>query len=83
MLMDLISTAFYGYLTIMAVQLALKTRTKMASVEIPKSLLYWCVAVGLAAMTIYSVVWLVRKYRQTPEELIKELEQRALSEAME
>ncbi|WP_022953323.1 TRAP transporter small permease [Leucothrix mucor] len=83
MLMDVISTAFYGYLTIMAVQLALKTRTKMASVEIPKSLLYWCVAVGLAAMTIYSVVWLVRKYRQTPEELIKELEQRALSEAME
>ena len=79
-LMELVSLAFYGYLAWLAVELAMKTRTKMASVEIPKSLLYWSVAVALAAMTFYSAYWLVRKIRQSPEDVLKELEEHSMHE---
>ncbi len=80
-LMELISGLFYGYMAIVAVQLALRTRTKMASVELPKSLLYWGVALSLAVMTIYSCVWLIRKYKQDPQQVMRELEARAIAEA--
>jgi len=82
-LMELISGVFYGYLAFVAVQLAMKTKTKMASAEIPKSLLYWGVALSLAAMAIYSCVWLIRKYKQDPEQVMRELEDRAVAEASE
>lgn len=76
--MELLSLIFYGYLGWLAVELAQKTRTKMASVEIPKSLLYWCVAVALVAMTVFSIYWLVRKIRQSPEDVLRELEEHSL-----
>lgn len=78
--MELISTVLYGYLAYQAVILAQKTRTKMASVEIPKSILYWSVAAALAAMTLYSIYWLVRKISQPADQVIAELEKRSLSE---
>ncbi len=81
--MELISCLFYGYMAWIAVELALKTRTKMASAEIPKSLLYWGVAVGLAAMTLFSLVWLVRKIRQSPDAVLHDIEEHALSEIPE
>ncbi|GAA6209820.1 TRAP transporter small permease [Cognatishimia sp. WU-CL00825] len=76
--MEALSLAFYGYLAWLAVELAQKTRTKMASVEIPKSLLYWCVAAALMAMTAFSIYWLLRKIRQSPEAVLRELEERSL-----
>lgn len=76
--MEALSLAFYGYLGWLAVELAQKTRTKMASVEIPKSLLYWCVAAALVAMAAFSVYWLVRKIRQSPEAVLRELEEHSL-----
>ncbi|MAS04133.1 MAG: hypothetical protein CL534_05495 [Ahrensia sp.] len=81
--MELISCLFYGYMAWIAVELALKTKTKMASAEIPKSLLYWGVAVGLAAMTLFSLVWLVRKVRQSPDAVLHDIEEHALSEIPE
>lgn len=81
--MELISFLFYGYLAYLAVILAGKTRTKMASVEIPKSILYWCVCGALAVMALYSAVWLVRKIRQKPEDVIRELEEHSLHEALD
>lgn len=80
-IMELVSVVFYGYLTWLAVELAQKTRTKMASVEIPKSLLYWGVVVALAAMTVFSIYWLVRKIRQSPEDVLRELEEHSLHDA--
>ena len=73
--MEFLSTVFYGYLAYLAVILALKTRTKMASIEIPKSLLYWCVSVSLAIMAIYSLSWLIHKIRQSPKDVLRELEE--------
>lgn len=72
---------FWGYLSWLAVELALKTRTKMASAEIPKSLLYWMVAAGLAVMALYSLIWLIHKIRQSPEDVLREIEDHALAEA--
>ncbi|WP_424988635.1 TRAP transporter small permease [Microbulbifer sp. S227A] len=80
-IMELVSVVFYGCLTWLAVELAQKTRTKMASVEIPKSLLYWGVVVALAAMTVFSIYWLVRKIRQSPEDVLRELEEHSLHDA--
>ncbi|MBL4805734.1 MAG: TRAP transporter small permease [Rhodobacteraceae bacterium] len=71
--MEALSTGFYAYLSYLAVILALKTRTKMASIEIPKSLLYWGVAAALAAMAAFSLYWLIRKIKQTPEDLLREM----------
>ena len=73
--MELLSFVFYGYLSYQAVILAQKTRTKMASIEIPKSLLYWCVSAALAAMAIFSFLWLIRKIRQPSNDVLRELEE--------
>lgn len=78
--MEALSCFFYGYMAYVAVELALKTKTKMASAEIPKSLVYWAVAVGLAVMAVYSLCWLIRKIRQNPEHVIHDLETHALSD---
>jgi len=78
--MEIVSLVLYGYLSYLAIILAQKTRTKMASVEIPKSLLYWGVAVALAAMAIFSILWLARKIRQSPDDVLRELEEHSLHE---
>jgi len=78
--MELISLVLYGYLAYLGVILALKTRTKMASVEIPKSLLYWCVSFALAAMALYSFFWLIRKIRQSTDDVPREIEEHSTHE---
>ncbi len=78
--MEIISCLFFGYMAIVAVELALRTKTKMASAEIPKSLLYWAVGVGLAVMAVYSLIWIIRKIRQTPDEVLADIEEHAISE---
>ena len=78
--MELISCLFYGYMAYVAVELAMKTRTKMASAEIPKSLLYWAVAAGLAVMALYSLIWLMHKIRQNPDDVLHDIEEHALSD---
>lgn len=78
--MEALTLFFWSYMAWVGVELAQRTKTKMASAEIPKSLLYWAVVFGLTVMAIYSAIWLVRKIRQPPEELLRELEEHALSE---
>ncbi len=78
--MEALSVVFYGYLAYLGVILAQKTRTKMASVEIPKSLLYWLVAGALAVMALYSIYWLIRKIRQSPDEVLTEIEEHSFHE---
>lgn len=58
-LIDLISIAFYGGMTLLTGQLASKTRQAMVSVPIPKAWLYWLVAGCFAAMTVFAlyVAW--------------------------
>ena len=81
--MEALTLFFYGYMAIVGVELAQKTKTKMASAEIPKSLVYWGVAIGLAVMAVYSLLWLIRKIGQKPEDVVHELKAHALSEISE
>ncbi len=60
---DLVCLAFYGALTWFTIVLALSTRQKMASVKLPKSVIYWGVAACFAAMTFYALVVLIRHLR--------------------
>ncbi len=78
--MEVLTLFFFGYMAFVGVELALKTKTKMASAEIPKSLVYWGVTAGLAAMALFSLVWVIRKIRQKPEDVIRDLEAHALSD---
>ena len=78
--MELLTLLFWGYMAFIGSELAQKTKTKMASAEIPKSLVYWAVVAGLIFMTLYSLVWLVRKIRQRPEDVVRQIEQHALSD---
>lgn len=78
--MEALTLLFWGYMSIIGCELAMKTRTKMASAEIPKSLVYWAVVAGLVFMTLYSLYWLIRKIRQRPEDVVRQIEEHALSE---
>lgn len=78
--MEALTMVFWGVMSWQAVKLAMKTRTKMASMEIPKNLVFYAVAISLALMALYSAYWLIRKIRQTPEDLMAELEAHALAE---
>ena len=78
--MEAISMLFWGFMSYQAVLLGQKTRTKMASIELPKNLLFYAAAIALAFMALYSALWLIRKIRQRPEDLVKQIEKQALSE---
>ncbi len=77
---EFINVGFYGFLAWVAVQLAEKTRQKMVSIDVPKSVIYWVVAVCLALMAINSIIWLYKKIRQPSSEVVAQLEERAINE---
>ena len=52
---DLVSVAFYGLLAVLSGRLAGRTHQMMVSIDVPKSLVYWGVAVCFAAMTLYAI----------------------------
>ncbi len=77
---ELVTLVFYGSMTWLAVRLALTTRQKMISINVPRSVVYWIVALALAAMTVQSALWLIRKFRQRGEEIVASIEERTLVE---
>lgn len=77
---ELGNVAFWGYLAFLGIELSTKTRTKMASIPIPKSLVYWTATICLAVMAIYAAIWVVRKIRQTPDQILRDIEDHVISE---
>jgi len=71
---QLISLGLLGTMTWVGVLLTFKTRQKMISLPIPKAWIYWVCVAALGAMTIYAAIWLWRRLRQTPEEIITSIE---------
>jgi TRAP-type C4-dicarboxylate transport system permease small subunit len=67
---DLVCLAFYGALTWFSIALARSTRQKMASIKVPKSVIYWGVAACFAAMTLYALIVLVRHLRSGSGRLV-------------
>ncbi|WP_292284946.1 TRAP transporter small permease [Marivita sp.] len=58
---DLIAVAFYAGMTYLTMQLAGRTTQLMVSIEVPKSAVYYYVAVCFAAMTLYAI-WNTAKH---------------------
>ena len=77
---ELINLVFYGYMAWVAVQLSQRTRQNMISIEVPRSLIYWAVAVCLAAMALYTAIWLVRRFRQTGEDIVADIQSHVFSD---
>lgn len=75
---EFVSGAFYFYMAWIGVQLAQSTKTKMISVDLPKSLVYWAVAISLALMALHSFYWLIHKIKQNPADILKDIEDHAL-----
>jgi TRAP-type C4-dicarboxylate transport system permease small subunit len=65
---DAVTLLFYAASSWITVQLALRTRQYMASVDLPKSLIYWAVALGFSGMTAYAALNLARRWRSPPSE---------------
>ncbi|WP_050521556.1 TRAP transporter small permease [Pseudorhodobacter wandonensis] len=79
-LMEALSLGFFTFMSWQAVQLGLKTKTKMASMEFPKNLVFYTVAASLAVMALFSAIWLIRKIRQSPEDILRGIEEHALND---
>ncbi len=79
-LVEVCNVAFWGYLVWLGIQLSNKTKTKMASIAFPKSIVYWTVTVCIAVMALYALFWVVKKIRQTPDQILQEIEEHAISE---
>jgi TRAP-type C4-dicarboxylate transport system permease small subunit len=68
---------FFGLITWIGIELTQKTRQKMVTVPVPKAWIYWICVVALAAMTVYSAIWLWRKVKSSPEEVVAALDHSA------
>ena len=67
---DVISLVFYAAMTWLCISLAGRTQQKMVSIDLPKSAVYWIVAVSLGLMAIYAAVALVRHLRSGTSRLV-------------
>lgn len=70
LVIDGLTTAFFGLLAALTAQLAGKTHQMMVSIDIPKSYVYWFVAGCFVAMTFYSLRNLWRHLREGTSRLI-------------
>ncbi|MBO6718015.1 MAG: TRAP transporter small permease [Rhizobiaceae bacterium] len=71
---ELITFGFYGTITWIGIELTQKTRQKMISLPIPKAWIYTICVIALGLMTIYSAIWLWRKFRTPKEKILSLLE---------
>jgi TRAP-type C4-dicarboxylate transport system permease small subunit len=79
-LAELITFGFFGTLTWIGIELTQKTRQKMITMPIPKAWIYTICVVALGLMTIYSAIWLWRKFRSSPAEIVEILDHSATSD---
>lgn len=70
-----ITLGLLGTMTWVGVELTFKTRQKMLSLPIPKSWIYWVCVVALGVMTIYAAIWLWRRIRQTPDQVVEAIDE--------
>ncbi len=69
-IVDLISLVFYTGLAVVSVQMAGRTNQSMVSIKMPKSIIYWGVAICFAFMALYALAALVRHWRAGTSRLI-------------
>jgi len=67
---DVLATAFYAGMAVLTAQLAGRTTQLMVSIEMPKSIVYYYVAICFAGMTLYSLWNTVKHIRLGTSRLI-------------
>ncbi len=67
---ETITLGLFASLTWIGIELTQKTRQQMVSLPIPKAWIYWICVGCLAVMTLYSALWLWKKFRQTPDQVV-------------
>lgn len=70
-IVDVLAVAFYGASAWLCVELALRTRQSMTSIDWPKSVIYWGAVFGLAVATLYAVAIAWRHWRTQSSPLIR------------
>ena len=70
LVVDLVSVAFFTALTWLTIQLAGRTRQMMVSIDVPKSLVYWGVALCFGCMALLALWALVHHLRTGTSRLI-------------
>ncbi|GAB2188013.1 TRAP transporter small permease [Roseibium sp. LAB1] len=69
-----ITLGFFASMTWIGIGLTQKTRQKMISLPIPKAWIYTICVIALGLMAFYSAIWLWRRCRQSPDELVRSLD---------
>lgn len=69
-LVDVAAIAFYGLAAWLCGQMAGRTQQMMVSINVPKSIIYWIVAVCFVAMTVRAVLVLLRHLRTGTSRLV-------------
>ncbi|PWJ20219.1 TRAP transporter small permease [Jannaschia seohaensis] len=67
---DAVTIAFFGFLTVLTIRLAGRTQQMMVSIDVPKSYVYWFVALCFGGMTVYALVNAWRHLRTGTSKLI-------------
>jgi TRAP-type C4-dicarboxylate transport system permease small subunit len=67
---DAVTIGFFGLLTLLTVRLAGRTQQMMVSIDVPKSYVYWYVAICFGVMTLYAVINGWRHLRSGTSKLI-------------
>jgi TRAP-type C4-dicarboxylate transport system permease small subunit len=66
-----ITLGFFAAMTWIGIELTQKTRQKMVTVPIPKAWIYTICVITLGLMTIYAGIWLWRRIRSGPAEIVE------------
>lgn len=78
---EVLGVAYHLVLGVLAIQLARVTDQRMVSVDAPKALVYFVVGAALIACTGFAIARARRRWRQSPEEILAELEASCSEEA--
>lgn len=70
-----ITLGFFASMTWIGIELTQKTRQKMVSMPIPKAWIYTVCVIALGLMAFYSAIWLWRRLRQSPDEIVRSLDE--------
>ena len=74
-LVDIITVIFHGVLTLLTAGLAIQADRRMISVDLPKSLVYWFVAAMLLLATVVAIAQLLRRARQSSQDILDAMDQ--------
>ncbi|MHA7773500.1 TRAP transporter small permease [Roseibium sp. M-1] len=69
-----ITLGFFASMTWIGIELTQKTRQKMISLPVPKAWIYTICVIALGLMAFYSALWLWRRLHQSPQDLVRSLD---------